>query len=342
MGETPLWLSVTTASVAVGSLIYSVTKSLLVDRSLEKLKASNAESLEALRERINERGAESSARRSYEYEARKRLYKECEPLLFQFHQAAEGACSRVYSIARAGRAGGLDKGSSWLSPDEYYLRSTVYRLMAPIAMFRLIESALTIVDIRLDRYLADQFKLGKIAFSMFTKDFNLAGSGDKLRYEPQVKGAREALRAPAVYADQALLWGTLETAVQHLIVYSEGKGRLLYYGEFDSTMKQSASERKIFEQVFDLFVDFHPESKPVLWRILVANLIVYRTLLDRPSASSNEDSGMPDVRWFEPLPDDLDWRARSVEGVNLVLVGSIEAAKAFLTHALREQTDQSD
>src|ERR1700688_1501373 len=43
---------------------------------------------------------ETDARREYEYEARKRLYEECEPLIFQTLESAEVARRRVRSIAR--------------------------------------------------------------------------------------------------------------------------------------------------------------------------------------------------------------------------------------------------
>lgn len=39
-----------------------------------------------------------TARRDYEYEARKRLYQECEPILFQFSELYESALRRIYAI----------------------------------------------------------------------------------------------------------------------------------------------------------------------------------------------------------------------------------------------------
>jgi uncharacterized protein YxeA len=40
--------------------------------------------------------AEQDARRDYEYEARKRLYQECEPILFQFAELSESALGFFY------------------------------------------------------------------------------------------------------------------------------------------------------------------------------------------------------------------------------------------------------
>ena len=52
-------------------------------------------SLAALTSALREKEATTKARQDYEYEALKRLYTECEPLLFQFFELAEDAESRV-------------------------------------------------------------------------------------------------------------------------------------------------------------------------------------------------------------------------------------------------------
>lgn len=51
----------------------------------------NAHDLESLKARLVEEQAEKNARRDYEYEARKRLYQQYEPLLFQLVELSESA-----------------------------------------------------------------------------------------------------------------------------------------------------------------------------------------------------------------------------------------------------------
>ncbi|HEY0714780.1 MAG TPA: hypothetical protein VGF45_19015, partial [Polyangia bacterium] len=103
---------------------------------LEALRSSYGAQLENLRSRIADESAQRSAERAYEFEAKKRLYLECEPLLFQLHLYAEDAVSRIRNLARAGQAGKLGR-NGWLS-NGYYRLSTYYKLLAPLAIFRLM------------------------------------------------------------------------------------------------------------------------------------------------------------------------------------------------------------
>jgi hypothetical protein len=63
-------------------------------RELEKLKAEYAESK-----------SEKDALRDYEYEAKKRLYHECGPLLFLLLESYKRALKRITNMARAASDG---------------------------------------------------------------------------------------------------------------------------------------------------------------------------------------------------------------------------------------------
>jgi hypothetical protein len=56
--------------------------------------------LEKIKNDLEIKKDEQAARRDYEYEARKRLYQECEPILFQFVELSESALKRIYALAR--------------------------------------------------------------------------------------------------------------------------------------------------------------------------------------------------------------------------------------------------
>jgi DNA repair exonuclease SbcCD ATPase subunit len=86
--------------------------------------------LELLRGRLREVEAERDARRDYEYEARKRLYSEIQPLLFQLQELSESAYRWVMSLARTAQQDQL----SWLSKG-YFLSTTLYRFTAPWLSF---------------------------------------------------------------------------------------------------------------------------------------------------------------------------------------------------------------
>jgi hypothetical protein len=74
----------------------------------------NQRDVEKLKAELVERKSERDARRDYEYEARKRLYQEYEPLFFQFTESAEVALGHIQSLAERGREG----GSGGMSNDE--------------------------------------------------------------------------------------------------------------------------------------------------------------------------------------------------------------------------------
>jgi hypothetical protein len=95
--------------------------------------------------------AEQDARRDYEYEARKRLYQECEPILFQFAELSESALRRIHALARNAKDGNLGPERYWLSTDHYFIKSTIYRLVAPMAAFKLLQHRLTSIDLKLDQ-----------------------------------------------------------------------------------------------------------------------------------------------------------------------------------------------
>src|SRR5215469_15350797 len=75
-------------------------------------------SLEKIKNDLEIKKDEQAARRDYEYEARKRLYEECEPILFQFAELCESALKRIYALARNARDGNLGPDRFWLLTDQ--------------------------------------------------------------------------------------------------------------------------------------------------------------------------------------------------------------------------------
>jgi hypothetical protein len=107
---------------------------------------------------LTEEQAQRQSRRDYEYEARKRLYHECEPLIFEFLESSQNAFDRIHGLARSARHGNLP---SWLSRDGYYMASTMYYLLAPVAVYKLMRRRLTVVDLTLDHNIATHYRLAK-------------------------------------------------------------------------------------------------------------------------------------------------------------------------------------
>ena len=191
-----------------------------------------------------ERAAED-ARRDYEYEARKRLYQECEPILFQFAEFSESALRRIYALARNARDGNLGPERYWLSTDHYFMRSTIYRLLAPMAAFKLLQHRLTSIDLKLDQSINIQYGLAKILYYTFSSSQDLARSEPAIPYDPQQidpqlndvsESERKANRTryPQKYWLQGLKVGTLDILAERLISVNNGKNpRVKSFGEFE-------------------------------------------------------------------------------------------------------------
>jgi hypothetical protein len=254
---------------------------------------------------IEEERAERSARRDYEYEARKRLYEECEPLLFQAVEFATTARSRVLSLARSARNGDLRAdGSGWLSDPGYYFKSSAYLLLAPVTMFRLLQQRLTVVDLSLDERLRTQYEVLKLLFLSFNADFDLARCEQPLPYEPdetdpgEPNGEALLAESPQRYARQGLYRGILDVVVESMIVDS----RCLTFGEFLREWDRARSPLHGSRgELLYLLGGFHPARKPVLWRVLVAQYLLYTVLLrDEPLDAPLEGVAVEAFDWRAP------------------------------------------
>jgi len=101
----------------------------------------NLMDIEKLKHDLSESKSLKDARREYEFEARKRLYQEYEPLLFQLTETSENALNRVQSLARSSKNIDLENNEG-LSKFEYYAISTIYNLFAPLAIFHMMQKNL--------------------------------------------------------------------------------------------------------------------------------------------------------------------------------------------------------
>jgi hypothetical protein len=220
----------------------------------------------ALEDRIAQATAERNAKRDYEYEARKRLYKECAPILFSFFELSEGAYKRIRSLARTCRLGDLP---GWTS-EGYYLQSTVFKLLAPFAMYRLLQQKLTAIDLALDSEIATTYELMKETLGLFKADFLAASADPKVAYDPH-KGTS---------VHQGMVVGLLDTAIDAMVVKAEQ--RCISYGEYEAKLLSDPEFQRALSPMIELFRYFHPKTHPVLWRILLAQMILYDLLFTKP------------------------------------------------------------
>jgi hypothetical protein len=236
---------------------------------------------------LEERQAENNARRDYAYEARKRLYAECEPLLFQGLELADSAQRRVHSLARSCREGNLrPDGSGWLAREDYYLHSSIYTLLAPLTTFKILQRKLTRVDLSLEPDLRRQYEIFRTAFDAFTDDHQLAALDPPLNYDPDRDEASgcdpDELRAavPAVYRRQGYYRGTLDQIVEAMIS-TDGGQRCKSFGEFLVDLREADGQAgRMATEIRFLLLQFHPVRAPVLWRLLITQYFIYQSLSD--------------------------------------------------------------
>jgi hypothetical protein len=300
----------------------------------------NERDLEALRAKLAEGQAEKDARRDYEYEARKRLYHEFEPLLFQFVDLAESAQRRIGSIARTARQGHLEPGKGWLSRESYYLLATMYKLMAPLVIIRLMQQRLTLIDLTVDPKINVQYALMKRLYNSFTDDFDLADMEPVLEYDPNAVDQMTLTDpTPSKHYRQGMFIGRLDNAVDSLIVSKpEAPPRCMSFGEFEAAFGLNDSVlRRNFVVIVKLFSDMHPQKRPVFWRVLIVQAHLYRLLL-----AISRMPGMPkgiQVSTMLRIPDSerhiYDWRSPKDAAVDeAVLAEQFRIAELHLSEQL--------
>lgn len=293
------YIAIIVALISAAVSIYVAFRNQKAQRELEELKSALAD-----------QSKERDARRDYEYEARKRLYEELEPVLFKLVETADEAWYRVLSLARSARLGSITPASGWLfSTDGYFLVSTMHRLFAPMAVIGLMQEKLTLVDLTLERRLRDQYYLAKALERTFTDDFAIAGFEPKLPYEWDVPDQETARKTdPKVHWPQGLPLGRLDIAAAAMIAREgEAPPRLMRFGQFSAEYANPQSAvRAAFTRVGELFYGFHPESRPVLWRILVTQAVMLRALA-RIRSMSREDTFNPLQKLSEKEAALLQW-----------------------------------
>lgn len=226
---------------------------------LEQSKAKSAMDAE-IRKQVEIQLGEVSVQRQYEYEARRRLYLSIGPLRFQLLVACRDLVGRVQAI------GASEKYAFQL--DGYYARSTIYRLLKPIALASLIEEQMALNDFSVDQEAID--------FLRFRRSVTRIYSGDELvANHPR---ANWAAQVEHLFAD------SLSSVVQSLVERSDEKqARPLRFDEFNQKIETHGWS--IFSPIDQLFDQFEVVYKPILWLRLVAYAQVCNALVTRHGVS---------------------------------------------------------
>jgi hypothetical protein len=252
-----------------------------LDQRSDMLRNEFLEKLEATKGEIADQTSAKAARRDYEYDARKRLYAQVEPIFFQLYEALEEAHYRVRSLARSSRSENLGSGpQSWLANDGYYLRSTIYKLILPASYLPLIQRRITFIDLSLDSTIRLRYLLLKLYSRSFTDDFVFASLQPPLTYRPNSEEWKHLRNAqPQVYSRQALLVGDLENIAAALLREQAGTERVALFSEFETILDARPEHNDSLQELVDLFRGFSPGEKPVLARMLITQACLAQLIL---------------------------------------------------------------
>ena len=240
-------------------------------------------SLEEFKSELADKKADKDARREYEFEAKKRLYHEFEPLLFQLVELSDHSIHRIQSLARSAKHGNLTDDNGWLSQFNYYTKSTIYKLLAPLAVFQLMQKRVTLVDLNTDHRIEIYYLLTKQLYLSYTDDFEFARLHHSIDYDPNnIEWEELRTQNPTKYWRQGLPMGLLDKCVDMLLEKDDtGQKYLISYGEFERKIGNiSNKEKSDIHLMRDIFFNFHPHSRPVLWRILIAQYQILNTILE--------------------------------------------------------------
>lgn len=309
--------------------------------------------LKQIENELDTKKAEQDARRDYEYEARKRLYQECEPILFQWAELSDSAIKRIYALARNAKEGNLGPARHWLATDHYFIRSTIYRLIAPLAAFKLLQNRLTGIDLKLDQSINVQYLLAKSLYYTFSSANDLARTDPSIPYDPDQIGSdvskldeyqkkANLIDRPERFWLQGLKVGTLDKLVESLIsVDTTGISHIMSFGEFEKryfdveTVKGIEAQR--FETFITLFSYFHPKTRPVLWRILIAQSFLYNSIKKIRKEGNIHLARIEDVVNLFDIEESMincEWRQNGENVTDHEFARPFEAAKKYLREQL--------
>lgn len=239
-------------------------------QTIEAQKSYSQIQLETLKADLMARGSAQSARRDYEYEARKRLYAEVEPLFFALYEASEECFYRIRSLVRSARQGRLGIAQdSWMEHDGYYLISTAFKIVLPSVIYRLIQRRLTFVDLSLDEIIRLRYLIIKNFAHSFTDHFDFAALPPSLPYHPTWDSDASSLENRRIKRHQGIITGDFENILDEMIVHESDGLRPISLGEFEKRIKTS-SEESYISTLLRLYRGFAPNTDPVLARMLLA------------------------------------------------------------------------
>lgn len=292
----PLVEQLPSIGTAVLAAILAFASAVYVARSTRRTN----EQIEVLKSNLALESAEAQSRREYEFAARKRIYDECEPIVLKLATSCDMAADRIIDLADPRRWTELratrDINSYWMLSRSSEVIASARALLEPLAYYTLLTEKVTLVDLNFDLRLAEIYRLSSAAYRVHLNDYKIAALPPKLLYDPVVPGWREKrAREPATYWWQGLTRGRLDPAIE-LCIHRDAI-RLTTLSEFeDCYLELFDSPEDSRAKSLGLFCNplygFTPADRPVYWRMLMCQLLIYRRI-SRRSRLPTEAATLP-------------------------------------------------
>lgn len=280
------------------------------------------------------------ARRDYEYEALRRLYKDCSPILFQLSELAASAFDRIKGLAKTAAEGKLDDANeSWLTGSKYryYLSSTEYRILAPLACFRLLKDKLTHSDMSLEPEIQIFYVVARQATRVLSEDFSLAKDfSSKLPYEPNLSENNPySIKNPEIERQQGVPRGIVDSAIEAMLERNvDGSYQVISFYQYEKIRENPESDQsKSFNRLRYFLANFHPKQRPITWRILLTEALIFRALTQLSTPRSGNQEFPTTEELFAYTADDIvtfDWRDKNMLNLDGRAEESLKVAHEYI------------
>ena len=299
--------AVTSLIVAVVSIIRTRTQQRAIaqnEKELERIRMDFATNMEKVKTELALHKSQYDARLAYEFEARKRLYLEYEPLFFQLQDYCftaknqiSGISWRAYEWSRERNQWGQER---WMTIDSYFFKETIYKLFCPLAVFHLIKERVGGLDASLDPNILVVHRLGRILYQLYRHDYVIASlmSDDILITEefatrlnrPGTVGQSFGKTYHTIWKEygmsdpedfiggEGLQSGHLDNIIEAFISRSRGNASIKTFGEIEATISSESTDW--LNVLAGRFKNFSPRSNKILWRVLACQANIYRIIRD--------------------------------------------------------------
>jgi len=306
--ETKVLIAVIAASASLATALLSlvgVTISLVYNRNSQR-------EIETLKSKFAERKSIADAKRDYMYSARRRLYSECEPGMFQLVEACAVSKRRIEALFNQDLA-------DMQSEDGRF--SALLQLLLPSVLFFGIQDRLTLYDLSIEPRIHLQYELGKLICATWSDDRKLAAVGDpRLSYHPEGAAKDQVSAERSIYTLQGIAAQRLDAFAAALrIATQESPSNLSFRYLIRAKDDRLDPLKEAVRDLEFLLRGFTIAEKPVLSRVLAAQSILCDLICKTPAFES--------VDWKRAFA--LDSVQAQGEGDQL-LIDAFEAARLFL------------